>query len=496
MIPAEASPGPPSGRGRMLAPRTMPGRSALRLALVAATLGALGCLWAAWCEFPVHAWNDIRLAPAFALRQGITPYPGAGEGPLFTWIYGPVPLFLNLPATFADTALGAIQTAWVINTLVLLLPLAVIFFGTPELRARGPATGGLALALATLLIPRPNLVFHVADHAAIAAGLLSCWCLALAERPAGARLAGAAALCALAVWSKQIAVFLLPAQLGWLALVAGRRTTLTYLAWVALWGLGGLAGFSAAFGWDHLWLNLVTIPGRLPWAEFWPRLALRPGSLAAQLILPALLLLGLRLRGTWPARDTASGRFLQLAALAAAALTPIGLAAFLKIGGDTNVLHAWDYLMPALLVAWLAREPADSPGTPARLLLVVVAALGLRAGDLGSLRPRPWTAHFTTAGELGAAQQGALWFPQNPVLSFYAGGRLWHSEDGVVTRYLAGVAVHAPDFRRDLPPDLAGVAYPSSVTTASTLPLLPELSREVRTPHWTLHVRPPPDGKR
>ncbi len=39
-------------------------------------------------------------------------------------------------------------------------------------------------------------------------------------------------------------------------------------------------------------------------------------------------------------RDTASGRFFQLAVLAAAALTPIGLAAFLKIGGETNVGHA------------------------------------------------------------------------------------------------------------------------------------------------------------
>ena len=480
----------------MLVPATMPGRSVLRLALVAATLGALGCLWTAWCEFPFHAWNDIRLAPSFALRHGVNPYPGAGEGPLFTWIYGPVPLLLNLPATFATSALGALQAAWVINTLLLLLPLTVILLGTPELRARGPATCGLALALATLLIPRPNLVFHVADHAALAAGLLSCWVLARHPHPAWRRLATAAALCALAVWSKQIAVFLLPAQLLFLARASGRRTAAAYLGWVALGGLAGLAVFGTAFGWGNLWLNLVAIPGHLPWAEVGPRLTLRPWSLAGQLILPALLLLGLHLRGLWPTRDTPGGSFFQLAVLAAGALTPIGLAAFLKIGGDTNVLHAWDYLLPAFLLAWLARVPAETPGAPARVALVVVAALGLRWGDLTALPHRAWTGHLVTARQLLAAQPGGLWFPQNPVLSFYATGRLWHSEDGIVTRYLAGHAVEGEAFRHDLPPNLAGVAYPAAVTTASTLPLLPEFTHPIRTTHWTLHVRPPPPGTR
>lgn len=474
----------------------MPGRSVLRLALTAAALGALGCLWAAWCEFPYHAWNDVRLAPAFALRHGLNPYPGAGEGPLFTWIYGPVPLFLNLPATFAPDAAGALQVAWVINTLVLILPLALIFLGSTELRARGPATTGLALTLAVLFIPRPNLVFHVADHAAIAAGLLSCWVLARDPRPSSRRLAAAAALCALAVWSKQIALFLLPAQLLFLAWSAGRRAATAYLGWAALCGLTGLALFSTAFGWTNLWLNLVTIPGRLPWAEAWPRLTLRTWSLAGQLLVPAVLLLGLHRRGIWPTRDTVSGRFFQLAVLAAAALTPIGFTAFLKIGGDTNAFHAWDYLLPAGLLAWLSRDRAEASGAAARVALAVVAALGLRLSDLGSLPPRPWTGHFATAQPLIAAQPGGVWFPQNPVLSFYASGRIWHSEDGVVTRYLAGQPIREPDFLRHLPPHLAGVAVPASVTTASSLSLLPDYTHAIRGPHWTLHVRPPPGGPR
>ncbi len=90
--------------------------------------------------------------------------------------------------------------------------------------------------------------------------------------------------------------------------------------------------------------------------------------------------------------------------------------------------------MPAFLLVWLARPPADSPGTPASLVLIVIASLGLRIGDLHALPPRPWTNHLTAAAHLGGGQGGGFWFPQNSVLSFYATGRLWHSEDGLVTR--------------------------------------------------------------
>jgi hypothetical protein len=121
----------------MLALDNMAESRVVRLALVAAALGVLGCLWNAWCEFPFYSWNDVRLAPAFALRHGVNPYPLIGDGPLFTWIYGPVSLFLHLPATFAGTAQGALQTAAVVNALLVLLPPAVVFFGSTELSRRG-----------------------------------------------------------------------------------------------------------------------------------------------------------------------------------------------------------------------------------------------------------------------------------------------------------------------------------------------------------------------
>lgn len=467
-------------------------RFVLPACLAAAVLGALVCLWGAWCEFPSWAWNDLRLAPAFALRHGVNPYPLLGDGPLFTWIYGPVGLFVNLPATFAPSAQAAVQAACAINLLTVLSPLAIIFFGTPELRARGPAVPALALALAVLLTPRTTLLFQTADNTAVALGLLSCWWLARVAQPRGPRLAGAAALCALAIWAKQIAVFLPLAQLAYLWIASGRATALRYAGWVALFGLTALGAFAALFGFANLRLNLIEIPGRLPWAEPGPRLALRIWPLVQQVVLPALLLAAIAWRRRWPARTDTPGRLFQVSALAAGAMLPIGLAGFFKAGGDTNLLHALPYLLPAGLLLWLARDTAPAAGAALRLAGGLAAALALKAAELDPPPARPLTQHFAAAAELAAARPRALWFPQNPVLGLYLGGRLWHSEDGVYTRYLAGHRIREPDFRRHLPPELAGIVYPGIVADPFALALLPEFSRTVRVSYWNLHVRPAP----
>ncbi len=465
-----------------------------RLVLLVATLGAAACLWAAWCEFPIYSWNEVRLAPAFALRHGINPYPPLGGGPLSTWIYGPVGILVNLPATFASTPVGALQIASLINGFILLAPLAVIFFGSEELRARGPAARWFALTLGVMLVPRPNLVLQVADHAAIAFGLLSCWCLARRAQPTVGRLAVAAALCALAVWAKQIAIFLVPAQIAFLFLGGERTAARQYLAAVAFFGLIAFAGAGWAFGFGNLWLNLVTIPGRLPWIDDVPaRFAMRQWSLLAQLVLPAIGLVVMWRAKFWPGRATESGRFFHLAAWAAAAMLPVGLAAYLKIGGDTNLLHSWDYLLPGALLAWLAAD-RFSRSTPARLLAVTALAVALRWSDLVALPAGPFCAHFESAARLTAAYPRAIWFPRNPLITFYADRELWHSEDGIQTRFLANYGIRAPDFRRHLPPDLQAVAYPSVVEFPFAMPLLAELNTTDKLPYWTVHRRAaPPD---
>jgi hypothetical protein len=463
----------------------------LRLALLVAAVACLLCLWVAWCEFPVYSWNEARLAPAFALRHGINPYPPIGGGPLSTWIYGPVGIIVNLPATFAGSALDALHAASLINLAVLILPLALIFFTAQELAGRGRTVRWLALALAVLLIPRPNLVLQVADHVAVASGLLSCWWLARPERPSAINLIAAAAACAAAIWSKQITVFLVAAQVAYLFLIGERAAVVKYLLWLALFGGIALGAGVWAFGWANLWLNLVVIPGRLPWTgDLVARFAMRTWPLVAQIGLPSAGLLLLWFAKRWPRRESQSGRFFQLTVLAYGAMLPVGLAAYLKIGGDTNLLHSWDYLLPGALLAWLVAEKTHVPAQ-LRVAAVTVLVIALRWSDVVAVPSRPFADHIAAANQLMAAHPHRLWFPRNPIITFYADGELWHSEDGVETRYLANYGLREPDFRHHLPPHLEGVVYPSIVEFPFSMPLLSEFNQKISVPFWTLHTRAP-----
>jgi hypothetical protein len=466
----------------------------LLIAFVAAGTGiaAVSLLWRAWCEFPMYSWNEARLAPAFALRDGINPYPPIGGGPLFTWIYGPVGILINLPATFTTSAIGALHVASQINFLVLIIPLALIFFGSEDLKKCGASIRWFALTVAILLIPRPNLVFQVADHAAIAFGLLSCWWLSRNARPDNRQLGISALFCTLAIWSKQITVFIPVAQIIYLFLTNDRSAALKYLVWAGLFNLATLGLAVWAFGWANLWLNLVAIPGRLPWADdIGARFATRSWPLVAQIGLPCIALILLRITKMWPDKSSESGRFLLITVLAFFAMLPMGLAAFLKIGGDTNLFHSWDYLLPGLLIAWLVAEKNHAVGLY-RMLAVAGCAIALRWTDIISLPSRPFIASLESAQQLAAKYPGRIWFPRNPIITYYTDGSLWHTEDGVETRFLAHYGIREADFRRHLPSHMDGIAYPSSMDQPFSLSLLSEFDQTVKQPFWTLYIRSTP----
>lgn len=432
----------------------------------------------------------MRLAPAFALRHGINPYPGPNEGPLSTWIYGPMAIYVNLPATLAPNAATALHAASAINALTLLGPLILILTTSVEMRTRGLLYMLLAVAIAVLFIPRPNLLYQVADHCAIGFGILSCWCLATQRRPNQYRLAATAALVAAAVWSKQVAAFLALAHIIYLARLGEYRSIMSYIAWLSAFGIAWLGLFSWVFGLSNLWYNMVTIPNALPWAKFWDRLQGRPATLIAQLALPALGLIALRQRRLWPSRNGQAGRFFQISVLAAGAMLPIGLLGFFKIGGDTNLLHSWSYLLPPLLLWWLTHDALQGNGCTLRMVIVAAFGLLLHHRDLTAFSERPFTGHFDAAAKVMAKYPHSLWFPQNPVLTYYADRELWHSEDGISTRYLAGQGlIEKKDLHRHLPREMQGVAYLSFTEFPTVLQLLPEFKERARFPYWIVYTR-------
>lgn len=465
-----------------------PARSASRwLPPLAAAAGAALYAWMSWCAFTDVTWNEVRLAPAFALRHGWPLFPALGGGPLSTWIYGPLGAAANLPATFASSTVGALQLAGLINALTLTVPLAVIFFGAEELRRHGWPTRLLAFALGVLTLQFLSLVYQVPDHLAIALGLLSCWCLARHAAPSTADTALAAALGVAAIWTKQTAVFLVPALALFLLSLGAPRACARFLAWTVALGTATVALNAAIFGADNLWFNLVTIPGHLPWADLGEKISERLPQLLAFVALPWALLIWLRRGGRAPQIDSQSGRFLRCATFAALAVLPIGLAALCKIGGEIHLIHSGFYLFPALVLAWLARTPP----TPVVALAVVGVALALHAPEFSTLPLQPRTQRVAIAEQLARANPGRLWFPQNPLVTFYADGQLYHVEDGLVTRHLAGFGVRERDFLRHLPPQLTAVVYPAATNDTFSLQLLPQFTAHTTVGPWVLHQRAP-----
>jgi hypothetical protein len=448
-----------------------------------AAVAALAYLWVGWCAFPASNWNELRLAPTFALLHGISIYPPLDGGPLTTWIYGPVGLLVNAPVILAPNATLAIEIAGVMNLFTLIAPLAVICFGLRDAAPRPKAESLLLLTLAILLLPANSLQFQVADHTAIALGLLSCFLLASSD---GERALVPAALAALAIWSKQTAVYLPLAQAVWLLLSGKRSAALRLFGWTLLFALALGAVFGALWGFRELWLNLVEVPARLPWGDIADKLTRRAPQLALQFGLPSAGLIALWRSGRWPARDTASGRFLGLAIAVAIASLLVGLPSFFKVGGDLNALHAWFYLVPALL---LAGRPSLWPRwLPAAAVAAVVLA---RVPEFRTLPTRPQTAALIQAEAIAGANAGAVWFPYNPLVTFYSDHRFYHVEDGIATRSLAGLGLRQATFRRHLPPQLSGVIYPGSQTEFFALQLLPEFSTRTRSGEWTVFTPAP-----
>ena len=121
---------------------TLPARlTSVRWLGLLAALAVVAWLWACWCLFPVKAWNDVRLVPAFALARGVPLYPGETSGAVGTWIYGPLPALLLWPATWASSAAQALLTAGALNLLLTVGAIAAVCAAWPAPVGR---TGGSA----------------------------------------------------------------------------------------------------------------------------------------------------------------------------------------------------------------------------------------------------------------------------------------------------------------------------------------------------------------
>lgn len=485
--PEVASSGAPAKSPVMRAPlppflRTSMPAAALGLAAVAVGIWWWGCL----CLFSTGGWNAVRLAPSFMWRAGVNPYPGPLAGPVTTWIYGPLPILLEWPATLTHDAASALLAGGVISLALLAAPMVLAV-----LAQSGPTasftTRGWACLLALAGLPAVNLVYCQADNAAVACGLLAGVLLTGPAPPTQTRLWLAAAAATLALWAKQTELGPVLGQIIYLGLRYGRRAAAAQALRAA--ATGGLAGlvFCRVFGAEGLVYNMFILPAGFPLLEPAAKTVhpLYLGFVLTYVVAPALLvaLLAPRLfRRDHPALAPV---------LVFACSLPFNFAGFLPIGGNLNSLHGAVYLLPAAALWLAARRLRPGPWPwPAPAALAAVLAV-----QIASQWPLPLHLQQTGLREgasLARQLPGEIYFPWNPLLTFFSEGRFYHVEDGLITRSLAGRPVPPSVVKAYLPPRMCVVAYHRYAIDGYVRGLIPVDAKRTAYGEWILFSWPPP----
>lgn len=473
---------------------TPPDHSRWVARLAAASAGvAVACaavwLWLCLCTFPLRSWNDIRLAPAFAPRLGLPIYPGA-DGPASTWMYGPLPVWLNLPATLTPGPGEALVVAGVVNIVVTLLPtLAVAWlWPTGPLASPGPAGRIVAATLAIAAMPWATWQYLQADNFAIGCGLVAN--LVLVRGRGEPACFAAAALATAALACKQTSLAIPLAQVVWLWLTAGRTAAAAHFGRLALTGLTWLGVILLACDPEKLWYTAVLTPAGLPWTD-------HPGQRFMQM-LPHFLVHALVPLSLWlwlRGGEKGSQAALALPLIAWLLAWPLGMSSVFKIGGTNNCLQGYPLFLPAGCVVAVAAV-GQRLGRPRAVTIVAAVAAAILFGRVTTRDVKIWRPHievYDEAVDLSRRLPGALWFPWNPLVTVYTEKRLYPVEDGLYVKKVTGRPEPEPQTRGHLPPHFAAIVLAGTGSEwGLASPFLPPPVETVPLEHWTItrHSKP------
>lgn len=419
---------------------------------------ALALLWANFCTAAAVPWNPARLAASAALAEGLPLYVLRDSGAHLGWFYGPVFPLWHLPAMLLPNISALHFAASVWNAVTLLAPLA-LFLWAGGVR-RGRLVMGLTLATVLLLghgVLSRNFFFIHVDAVCLALGALACFALHGAVRGRGVVWLHTAAVGAvLAVWTKQIAVALLPALLTWLWRECGRAMAARFAFWLVVHGAAVTVLFFAAFGIEEILFNTVLIHLRNPNEGGWLVFAARLGQLG----FATLSWLPLIIVALWATRHEARSRLPEKAASLIRLLLwcavwqlPLGLSASIKVGGGLNSLHSLHYAFVAALI-WLGYQHswwhAMWPRTRVAMfaliawLVPLISAFGL--AHKHGLRWQPARGQEQLV-KLAREMPGKYYFPWNPLVTIREEGRVQPLDNALFCLWLAGLEPPAESIR-------------------------------------------------
>ena len=434
-------------------------------------LGLLALIWSAMCSAAGIAWNAPRLASSFALAQNLPLYGLRTSGQQLGWIYGPGFPIWFLPVTcFKNLTVGfAFAGFWNALTLVgpIYLAIRTTLVGHRVIGVAATLLGG-ALMFAHETTQTAFYFIHV-DAVCIGFGLLGCVSLYLGVRGWKPGLPVAALAVVLAFWTKQTALFLLPAMLCWLWRENVPGLIQKWLWWVFVTGAGVTVLIFIKFGGAELLFNVWYCNARSPWAGGWELLIQQVwDTIRAGWLWWIALALSLSLmRSTGWTLSTRASQFSRLLIWVAVWQVPVGFLASLKVGGALNSLHSLTYfLVVGLVVAadLLTKVPSLGSVRIERLAasaFVGVTFLGVLIGyRQATERGVVWSPHpgQQQALETAKVNAGRAYFPWNPLVTIISDHKIYPFDDALLCLWRAGLSPSMEAIRAAVPRD-ASIIY-------------------------------------
>lgn len=469
--------------------------AALRFGIIVVATTILAA--AIWTSIPRNLdlpWTSIRLAPAFALANGLPLYSTPAEPPWVMVGYGPLYPVGYLPSVFAQHPITAVTIATLLAHLYVLGP-AALLCGAFARRLKENANphalhwafSFLLFALITHIVPSLTYItagVH-ADASAFGLFLLACFAMLRAEPPdarvswmiASGVAAGLAAACKVNLIAGVAALCV------WLFAHVGVKRAAIFLG-------SAMAALVIVYAWavtrDGIAAVAVNLrqPGMMPWFTFqdFGTLAITGSSheLADKVrtfltfarsyvqdygvvVVGVLLLVPWR-KADAPASSASVIRFLVVAALV---MAPVSIASIAKYGGDVNsrALVSLPLALAAVFALALAVERRGRAGAFVQYAAIAGAAL-IVALPLGTAAAK-WSARRDTtlveAYSIVAADPGRWYFPYDPLAHLLAEGKFRPNIDVIYSYAMSAVPVDETAFRSALPENLRYIALPPSV---------------------------------
>jgi hypothetical protein len=427
---------------------------------------------------PSSPWSDARLARVASWLHGYPFYTRENSGILVGNNFPPLGYLAFLPAAAITHPVPAIITGSLLALLMNLSPGvgALMLWSRGQRRSREILLLGSVLFLGLLLITGANILFliHV-DPPAVA---LTLWGVIFFARwwtwRTMASLALSAILLGSVVWAKLIGVPLLPTFFLMTLLIGGLRPAIIFVAWsLATLCFWFLVLTPIVVDWHAFFFDIWTIPAGHPWKGQITGGALERlhvlfsasnvffRSYSLLYLLLIAIILGLNVCSKQSGDKSLRFAFTLTASalIAAFVMLPFSLIGWVKVGGSVNNLAyplqpiLFGLVIGSLALVEIARRAGLQWNVASQSLIcacLVAFIVALRPGKEILGYPLNVSA-LPLVTAYNESKTGNVWFPEFPLSTLLATGRLYHHSFSVYAIFLAGKTVPAEQIAEGIP---------------------------------------------